>query len=161
MPFFSPLRKSSHASLTPAISVDLGNSDEPPQHRKVTEPALSLPRPWKRKTSSTGTRSSSSLPMEPTLPKVESSAADAVEREVPAPMPLPAVPGVFVTNLTMISPTEMIPATRPVPELLSETWDKVKDGPKVDTSSLGRGLDVLGANETFSGPARFLTLVSR
>jgi hypothetical protein len=99
--------------------------------------------------------------MEPTLPKVESSAADAVEREVPAPMPLPAVPDVFVTNLTMIPPTEMIPATSPVPDPLAATWDKVKDGPEVDTSRLGRGLDILGANENFFWPSTILTLVSR
>jgi hypothetical protein len=96
--------------------------------------------------------------MEP-VPKAESPAAYPIEREVPTPTPLPAVPGVYVTNLTMASPTEMIPATNPVPDLLAATWDKVKDGPKGDNSNLERGLDVLGADEVFRWPTAILTFV--
>ena len=146
MPFFRPLRKSGHLSLSPDISVDSENSDEPPLPQKVTEPTLSLPRPWRKKASPTGTRASSSPPMEPASPK----ASDFVEREVPTPILLSAVPGVFVTNATMVPPTETIPATNPVPDLLAATWDKVKDGPKGDSNDgMDRGLDVLSTNESF------------
>lgn len=104
--------------------------------------------------SPTGTRASSSLPVEPALPKASSG---AVEREVPTTTPLSAVPGVVVTNLTIIPPTETIPATNPVPGPLAATWDKVKDGPKGDNNDgMDRSLDVLGANENiFVDQARF------
>ncbi len=152
MPFFSLLRKSNQPSLARPASADVAsdpfsaNPDELPQRRRKTEPTPSLPRPWRRKAASTVTRASSSPPTGPALPvtpKVESPASDAAIREIPTPMPLPTGSGVFLTNLTMVPPTEMIQAISPVPDLLAATWDKVKEGPK--GVSMDRSLDVLGA----------------
>jgi hypothetical protein len=161
MPFFSLLKK--HPDLRRAASADplSASSDALPQSRRETELTPSLPRPWRRKVASTVSRAGSSPPMEPTLPitpKVESPAPDTAVREMPIPMPLPAGPGVFFTNLTMVPPTEMIPITIPVPDLLAATWDEVKDGPK--GGSVDRSIDVLGANKNFS-PCMILILVSR
>ena len=152
MPLFSLSKK--HPGLRRAASADLlsASSDVLPQGRRETEPTPSLPRPWRKKGTSTVSRAGSSPPMEPTLPvapRVESPAPDTAVREMPIPMPLPAGPGVFFTNLTMVPPMEMMPTISPVPDLLAATWDEVKDGPKGGT--VDRGIDVLGANKTFVG----------
>ena len=156
MPFFNLSKKRSN--LIRAASADVasdplsGDAGVLPQRRRETEPTTPLPRPWKRRGTSTPTRASSSLPMEPALPvaqTVESPAPEAAIREMPTPMPLPTGPGVFFTNLAMVPPTEMIPTISPVPDLLSATWDDVKDGPK--GGSIDRGIDVIGKNRNFVG----------
>ena len=159
MPFFSLSRKLSHPNLSQAASGDVtsnpvsGSSNELPQRRKDTESTSSLPRPWRRKGTSTATRASSSPPMErslPVIPKVESPTSDDSIREMPTPMPLSAGPEVFFTNLTMVPPREMIPAINPVPDLLAATWDQVKGGAKGD--SVDRAIDIVGASETLLAP---------
>ncbi len=56
----------------------------------------------------------------------------------------------------MVSPIEIIPTIIPGSDLWAATWDKVKDGPKVD--SVGRSLVTLGADESFVGRAESLFL---
>ncbi|KAI9464116.1 hypothetical protein BJY52DRAFT_1166045 [Lactarius psammicola] len=151
MPFFSSLRKLSLSSFVRPASADMasdrfsGNPDEKPHHRRKSEPTTSLPRPWRRKAASTVGRASSSPPIEPAppiTPKVESATPDTAVREMPTLVPLSAGPGVFVTDPTMVPPTEVIPTISPVPDLLATMWDEVKDGPKGD--NVDRSLDVLG-----------------
>ena len=167
MPFFSLLRKLGHPNLSQAVSVDVTsnpvseNSNELPQHRRDTESTPSLPRPWRRKETSTATRVSSSPPMEPIpsiIPKVKSPTSDDSIREMPTPMLLSAGHGTSSTNLAVVPPREMIPTINPVPDLLAATWDQVKGGPK--GGSVDRAIDTLGTNETSLAP-RVLNLVTR
>ena len=65
-------------------------------------------------------------------------------------MPPSTGPGVIVTNITMVPPTEVIPTINP---LLAETWDKVKDGPK--GGNVDRIPDALGADESVANRAEF------
>jgi hypothetical protein len=97
----------------------------------------------------------------PILPKVtvESPTSEPAIREMPTPMPLPAGPGIFFTNLAMVPPTEMIPTVDPVPDSLAATWNLVKDGVKDD--NVDGAIDVLGASEDISGTVRILILVIR
>jgi hypothetical protein len=89
----------------------------------------------------------------PIIPKVESPTPDAAIREMPTPMPLPAGPGIFFTNLAMVPPTEMIPTINPVPDSLTATWNLVKDG--VKDGKVDSAIDVLGASENFAGTVGF------
>lgn len=89
----------------------------------------------------------------PIIPQVESPASDAAIREMPTPMPLPAGPDIFFTNLAMVPPTEMIPTINPVPDSLAATWNLVKDGVKDD--NVNNAIDVIGTSENFADTVEF------
>lgn len=86
---------------------------------------------------------------------VEHHAPDVAVHERFASMPHLAGPGVFVTGTATVPPTEMVHTPSPVQNLLSETWNEVKDGPKGSSVPVDRGIDGLCANENFSRPVRF------
>jgi len=59
---------------------------------------------------------------------------------MPFQKPLPPDPSVFLTNLAMVPPPEMITAGRP--DKLAEAWDAVRDDPGV--ANISRKLDAAG-----------------
>ncbi|KAF8273628.1 hypothetical protein EI94DRAFT_1795034 [Lactarius quietus] len=164
MPFFSVLKHFNHPSNARSPSADVTsnplseNSDDTSRRRRESEPTRPLPQPWslRRKAASAISRARSSPPTEPALVvirKVKSSAPDAPGREIPIPVPLPAGPGVIVSDINMVPPMEMIPATTsPVPDMLAATWDQVKDGLK--SESVGQSPGAPGALGNAIGTAK-------
>ncbi|KAI9464119.1 hypothetical protein BJY52DRAFT_887705 [Lactarius psammicola] len=132
MPFSRSFRKSSQPSLARPVSADEGrnseNSDDSPQ--QVTEPIPTTRRSWRKKTVSTTNRSISLPPRLPLTPGSKSPSPEVTVRDQPIPTPLPTAPDIFVTNLTLVPCPETMPTTSPVPDMLAEAWDVVKDGPK-------------------------------
>jgi hypothetical protein len=158
MSFSRLLRKLSQPSLAHPAPTSAGSSprasaDDPHEshtgkRRQASEPMPAIPRPWRRKRPATADRSSlSQSTSTPTLPppKAESPTSDGGMRDTPAPMPLPtSTPGVFLTNLAMLPPPEMIPAVDPVQDKLTEAWTLVKDDPKIADKT--PGLNTAGAS---------------
>ena len=148
MPFPRLLRKFSQPNLTRTTTTDHagrspssnGSNSASKQQRQPSEPVPTLPRPWRRKTTSTGDRAGSSSPV---TSKVESVASE-VEKN-PLPMSLPAAgPDVYLTNLSVVPHTEMMSVLSPVSDTLAEAWDAVKDGPK--DSNKNPRLNTVGAS---------------
>jgi hypothetical protein len=61
---------------------------------------------------------------------------------MPPPMPPPPDPSVFLTNLAMVPPPEMILVSNPVQDKLAEAWGEVKGDPAV--ANISRELDAVG-----------------
>lgn len=128
------------------FSPDIHN-ESPNPRRCATEPAPVMSRRWRRKTSSTGDRLSSSPPTRTSTPPLksmpENPTPEAGARGMSMPMPLPVGPDVFLPNLSPEPLSETSLGSRLASESLTEAWNVVKDGPS--NSNLNRGLDTLGA----------------
>jgi hypothetical protein len=152
MSFSRLLRKHSTPTLAPPAPTNAGSNhsaDDPngqPQRRQASEPTRTIPRPWRRKRPSTASHSSLSgqTTTSPTSisPRAEDLTPQGEVGEMPIPMPLPPDPNVFMTNLAMVPPPEMIEASSPVQDKLAEAWGAVKDDPGVAKPS--RELDTAG-----------------
>jgi len=153
MSFSRLLKKYSQPSFTHSAPTGAGDdhsssdSNKPSQRRQASEPTPTIPRPWrKKKTSSTdraqenSSRSSSVLP---STANADGPISEGKTCETPVPMPLPPTVGFFPTTLAMEPPPEATPAISPVPDNLAEAWDAVKDGRTV--SNISRALDAVGA----------------
>jgi len=148
------LKKFNPPSPAHAASADAGTDLSPdirnelPQPRRyATEPTPVMSRRWRKKTSSTGDRLSSSPPTRtsthPLKSTPENPTPEAGARGMPIPMPPPVGPNVFLPNLSPEPLQETSLGPRLVPESLTEAWNVVKDGPS--NFDLNRGLDILGA----------------
>jgi hypothetical protein len=150
MSFSRLLRKLSQPSLVPIASTDAGSSpsaDEPngrSQRRQSSEPTRTVPRPWRRKRPSTAGQSSISRQTStpPLAPKAEGPTPQGGVPEMPPPVPILPDPSVFLTNLAMVPPPEMILVSSPVQDKLAEAWDEVKGDPVV--ANISRELDAVG-----------------
>jgi hypothetical protein len=150
MSFSRLLRKFSHPSLVPPTSTDAGISrpatSDPkshPQRRQTSEPTYTVPRPWKKKRSSTTGRSSiisqqTSTP--PLTPEAEGLTTESRVDEIFPPVPV--TPSARLTSAAVVSSPETVLAIDAVPDKLAEAWDAVKDDPGVAKAS--RELDTVG-----------------
>ena len=149
MSFSRLLKKYSQASITRPAPTDVGvnhsveDPNRPSQRRQASDPTPSIPRPWRRKKSSTIDHGHATSPQPP--PVLPSTAGErpttegAVSGTSP---PIPATSSVFLTNMTILPQSELMPAVSPATDTLAEAWDVVKDGPQV--SVINRVLDVIG-----------------
>jgi len=145
---FNPPSPAHAASADAGTDLSPDNHNELPQPRRyATEPTPVMSRRWRKKTSSTGDRLSSSPPTRTSTPPLKSTpenpTPEAGARGMPMAMPLPVGPNVFLPNLSPEPFQETSLGSRLVPESLTEAWNVVKDGPS--NSDLNRGLDILGA----------------
>ena len=141
----SPSRATSPEAGTGLPSDNLNGLPQP--RRDPTEPSPIMPRRWRKKTSSTDDRLSSSPPTRTSTPPLRSTVGspttEAGPHEMPMPMPLPAGPSFFLSNLSMEPVPETVSGSSPTSDKLTEAWNMVKDGPS--DSNLNQRLNALGA----------------
>ena len=147
MSFSRLLRKFSHPNLVSPASTDTeisrpaSDSKRHPQRRQASEPTHTVPRPWKKKRSSTARSSISQQTSTP--PLTPEAVGPTIESRVDEIFPpVPVIPSGGLTNAAVVSSPESVLAIDPVPDKLAEAWDAVKDDPRVAKAS--RELDTVG-----------------
>ena len=145
---FNPPSPARAASANAGTDLSPDNRNELPQpQRYATEPTPVMSRRWRKKTSSSGDRLSSSPPTRTSTPPLKSTpenpTPEAGAHRMPMPMTLPVGPNVFLTNLSQEPLQGTSLGSGIAQESLTEAWNVVKDGPS--NSNLNRGLDILGA----------------
>jgi len=121
-----------------------GDSDKPSQRRQASEPTPTIPRPWRKKTSTTD-RAQANLSLSssilPSTANAESPTSEGKTCEMPVSMSLPPTVGFLPTNLSMEPPPEATPAISPIPDNLAEAWDVASR----NVSNVIRAIDAIDA----------------
>jgi hypothetical protein len=111
--------------------------------QQASEPTLTILRSWRKKRPSTVGHSSLSQPSTPSLaPGAENLPPEHGVLEMPLPMPFPTTPSVLSTTTATGPPRPPESTFDRVPDKLVETWNTVRDDPRVTNES--RGLDNAG-----------------
>jgi hypothetical protein len=103
-----------------------------------------IPRPWKAKRPSSTDHSSPSQPT-PTpslIPKAKGTTTESGVDEDSSP--IPSIPNVLRTTVSVVPSPEMVPAVGSVTDKLADAWDTVKDDPKIAKTS--RAFDTVGVS---------------
>lgn len=164
MPFSRLLRRFSQPTLAHSDPNDaeISTSDDPnitPQRgRQASDSIAIISRPWKaRRPASTDHSQASPSQRTPTSPLTFIAKGPTTESGVDEIPPVPAIPDVLLTNVTVVSSPEIVPAIGPVPDKLADAWDAVKDDPKF--AYMNRELDIVGVSSAPSLSFRGILIV--
>ncbi|KAH9995914.1 hypothetical protein BJV74DRAFT_883811 [Russula compacta] len=167
MSFSHLLRKFSQPNLAHSAANDANgsgppdDSNRPTQRQQTSKSIPTVPPLWRKKKRSTAEHSDPSRPTSaPSItPYTESPTSGNGGSVLALCKALPAIPNTSPTNQTMVPPLEMLPAIRPVSDMLTEAWDAVKDDPKVENTC--RELDTLDdvVSTTQSAVAPFIPIM--
>ena len=151
MPFPRLLKRSSQPTFArPGTTHDVESSTSDDSNirrrgRKAGESMAIIHRPWKAKRPPSDPSQST-----PTLPLTFKAKGPTTEIEVDeVSSRSPAIPGVLLTNPSVVPSPVMVPAANPAPDKLADAWDAVKGDPKI----ADRTLDSVGVS---SAPSLFL-----